>query len=117
MPASSIIIKRIKGRDRLWAFVNKLDNLPQSYYHIEEIQVVDLEIDDEDVLDWFLRHALPNPQLPNLKRAILYMDGLEVSLLSHLLLRSTTYVNALAETVCSTHAGHLTQPSIRLFYI
>lgn len=79
MPINNSIFKRIKGRDRVWSFVRKDETLRQPLHELEQIEVLDLEIDDEDVLDWFMRHTFSNPNLPNLKRAVLIMDGLEVT--------------------------------------
>lgn len=80
MPGTPTVIKRIKGRDKFWLFVRQLGISPQRFNQIEDIQVRELEIDDEDILSWFLHSAFSNPHLPNLKRAILYMDDLEVSM-------------------------------------
>lgn len=78
MPIRNRSIKRLKGPSRVWSFINQLESSPGRFNALEEIQVVDLEIDDEDILDWFLRHAFSHPQHPNLVRAVLYMDGVEV---------------------------------------
>lgn len=79
MPINNSIFKRIKGRDRVWSFVRKDETSRQPLHELEEIEVLDLEIDDEDVLDWFLRDAFSNPNLSNLRRAVLFMDGVEVN--------------------------------------
>lgn len=72
------IVKKIKGRDGFWCFIRQLGSSQGRFYGIREIQVRDLEIDDEDVLEWFMRRAFFHSALPNLQRAVLYMDGLEV---------------------------------------
>lgn len=79
MPTTNNTVKRIKGRDRVWSFVRKVETSRHPLHELEEIVVLDLEIDDEDILDWFMRHAFSNPNLPKLRRAVLYMDGLEVN--------------------------------------
>lgn len=58
-------------------FRQQLGSFQGRSHQIQEIQVWDLEVDHEDIPKWFMHSAFSHSALPNLKQAVLYMDGLE----------------------------------------